>query len=652
MAAGKLIQDRYEVDFARPLDAAGAGLPAFACIDRRGERAGLMAVRVRADAPARAVALSQLAGVEIPGVALPRAHGAVGEACYLVCQAPVGAALTTGRVWEEAELLTCLLRPVARALARLAELRVTHRAIRLDNLFQERPGAPVMLGAAWAAPAASMQPAAYEPVPVALCPPWARGEGSWADDVYALGVAMVALASGEVPLAGLEPEAAMRRKAELGDVLALTGRARLSPLLAALARGMLAEEPAHRPSPAMLMDPLAAAARRIATRPARRAGQALRVGVNPAWTARGAALGLALAPKAAATLLGEGALEQWLRRELGDVALAARLEDVQRRLAGRGAAAEPELLLAAIAVLDPALPLVWRGLALWPDGFATALAAALAGGDARALSVLREMVERDVFALWAGYLPDHAEPGRFLRLARPWRAQMDPALPGQGMARLAYGLNPLLACVAPVLAGYAVVRLEDLLPALEAVAERVDRDAAGPLQPDIAVFVAARAERREDRDEAAFLAGDGAREDRLGAARAEARLLVALNARTEPPSRLPRVAAWLAARARPLLSVYRGRARREALARELDAAAAEGDLEALRAMLDDPRGLAEDHEGALAARGEMARIDALLHALAGAGPARADFATRLGQELAGAIGMAVLAVTLIMAAFG
>lgn len=220
-----------------------------------------MALRVQPGRPPRAGMMEALAGQTDSGLLLPLAHGSVGDSYYVVCPAPPGPALSQSqRPWSEAELLEQLLRPAAQALAMLAGRGVTHRAIRLENLFRAHPGAPVVLGAAWAAPPASLQSAIYEPPYVGQCSPVGRGNGNIADDVYALAVVMLALATGRVPMAGLDDASVLRQKLDVGSFQALAGGTRPPPLIADLARNMLAEDPEHRPPPDMLADPVAARA--------------------------------------------------------------------------------------------------------------------------------------------------------------------------------------------------------------------------------------------------------------------------------------------------------------------------------------------------------------------------------------------------------
>ena len=142
-----------------------------------------------------------------------------------ICLAPPGPSLgEPQRPWPEAELLDCVLRPAAHVLEQLQERGMTHRGIRLDNVFQSAPGQPVVLGTAWAAPPAMAQPALFEPPYSAMCLPAGRGDGSIADDVYALGVLLLCLALGRAPLAQLDDAAILRRKLEVGNLCRAGGR--------------------------------------------------------------------------------------------------------------------------------------------------------------------------------------------------------------------------------------------------------------------------------------------------------------------------------------------------------------------------------------------------------------------------------------------
>ena len=226
-----------------------------------GEQAGYIAISVERGWPARARVLGALSGIVTPNLLSPLAHGPAllptGHTGYFViCQAPGGPAVNAAlRVWPEAEITEALLKPAAMVLAELQARNVTHRAIRPANVFQAAPRAPVTLGSAWAAPPACHQPAWMEPPYSAMCLPAGRGEGDIADDVYALGALIVMLAIGAHPMEGLSDEAILRRKLDVGSYAALVGSHRLPSALAELVRGMLADEPEHRPSPALLFNP-------------------------------------------------------------------------------------------------------------------------------------------------------------------------------------------------------------------------------------------------------------------------------------------------------------------------------------------------------------------------------------------------------------
>jgi len=625
-------------------------MPAFAVTDRHTGRSDLMAVQVDRRFAPRAWALQALAE-PVEGILNPLAHGPAADSAgnggyYIVAPAPPGPALDArARAWSESELLDHVLRPAARTLDRLASLALTHRAIRLNNVFQAAPGQPVVLGMAWAAPPALHQPAIAEPPSVAMCLPAGRGDGSIADDVYALGVLLVMLALGRSPLAGLDDEAVVRRKLDQGCFAALVGSGRLPATIADIARGMLADDPEHRPHPALLAEPSAARARRVAARPSRRAPRPLQFAGRQAWNARALAHALASAPDASLQALRNGVVDDWLRRHLGDVGLATRIDEVMRPRPGDGPQESPfgdaVQAMTAIALIDPLAPLCWRGVALWPDGIGPALAA----GDSTATERLTEIVTTEAIGSWASLHADRCDAPTLRSEARQHRGWFGLRGPGGGIERLLYALNPLLPCASPLLGRSWVARLPDLLPALERTASTVDPASSRPIDRHIAAFVAARSERRLD-PEIAALARTGE-----NAAESELRLFAALQVRLHPAP-LPALAKWLTARSDELLAGWHSRARRESATARLKELAEAGQLAPIVKLLQDVTERIADQREAQAAAAELARLDAELAALANDVPGRAALARRWGQELAAGIGLLGAVAALLAAAVG
>lgn len=647
-----LIGGIYRVALDQPLAEAGGGQMAFVAIDRRPNRAPAMALRVERRASVRARALQTLT-TNIDGLLRPLTHGpgpgSGGEAgWYVVCEAPLGRPLSaTPRPWSEALLIDLVLKPAAHVLDQLQGHGQTHRAIRLNNVFQTAPNQPVTLGAAWAAPPAMHQPAAFETAYSALCAPTARGDGRIADDVYSLGVLLLALALGRMPMAGMDPVAIMHRKLELGDFAALTAGERLSPLLADLTRGMLAEDPDHRPTPASLRDPPGARGRRVAARPPAHASRPFRLGGVPAWNNRTLALAMAIAPAEATTAIETGTLAHWLRRGLGDSALAVKLENLLR-LRARESPAEKEtnaatMAMRAVAAADPLMPLCWRGLCLFPDGFGAVLAASYPGDPATAAK-LNEIAMTEATGIWARTREDREASATHVAEARRWRSILRISGPAGGLPRLAYTLNPLMPCASSQLEGRWIAQAVQLPSALDAIA---GVSGVTLVEPAIAAFVAARTERWLDR-EVKDLAES---HDPAGTALNALRLFAELQSRYHPGA-LPSLAAWVAAGSQPLVEQWKNRERRTIVEERLKQLTATGQIAAMLTLLEDPPGHAADNEGFRAAVADLARLDAALRNIAGGGAPRGEIAARLGQEIAAGLGLSAVAATLLLAALG
>lgn len=549
-----LVAGEYTVEFGVPLPGAGGGLSSFASHDRRGRR-DLMAVETRPWQPARGQALAALMGAPIEGVLSPLAHGPAKppgkpESYFVIVQAPSGPSLAAAaRPWSEGELLEQLLRPAVRALERLKQRGLTHRAVRPDNLFHGNAGQPLVLGCAWAAPPASLQPALFEPPYVAMCLPSGRGDGTIADDVYALGVTMLVLALGQLPLPELDDGEIVRRKLERGSFGALAGDARLTGMIGDLVRGMLAEDPDHRPPLALLADPPTARGRRVAARPPRR-----------------------------------------------------------------------------------------PGATIWPDGVGTAFAAAQEGPAGQA-DAIASIVETEAARIWGNEREDRCDLALIRTDARLHRAALRTR--NEGKLLLLYLLNPLLACGSPLLAGRCVVRIVDLLPAIDAAAGS-GRGQSLPVDQHIAAFTSVRA---EEPVESGVLAGGPE------TAAAQLRLLARLQARFHPGP-LPGITKWLAGHAGALLASWHNKPRRQQLEAELHLRAETGQLGPMQALLEDAEARAADVRGAARAGTVLAAADAELRRLDESVAEHGELARRLGQEIAAGSGLAALVAALAVAAFG
>jgi hypothetical protein len=437
---------------------------------------------------------------------------------------------------------------------------------------------------------------------------------------------------GHWPLTGMDPQEILQRSLSAGSFATLTaGYHNLPSFLGDLLRGMLAEDPDHRPSPALLLDPLRAAARRASARPPRRAARQIDVGSAGAGTARELGFAIAMQPEPASELLRSGAIDRWLRRSLNDPTLAGKLEEACDEVsgaAGDGGRAASLLLMLAISVLEPLAPLVWRGAALWPDSLGTAMI----GADAVTASCQRELIEQGVLTQWAAIHPRRGDSAELIEQARDWAVLLATRGAAGGLNRLLYGLNPLLACASPLLAGRPVLRLPELLPALEAASARADRRQP-PIDAHITAFIAARAEQSMKAELSGLNSFTGEAERPL-VLRLYSRLQTRLDC-----GPLPGLAAWLHEAGYTGLDRWRSRSTRIAQGKRIATLVAGGQLGALVTAVEDSAALAADLAASVAA---MARMEYLRQRLqdseANAARRIAD-ASRLAHDISAGAGL-------------
>ena len=631
-----LIGGRFAVDTSQVLADAGGGLPAYLARDRAAADGRRVALAVSRDASPRARHLKML-DEPIDYLMAPLSHGIApnpggnGEGYFVVCTSPPGPPVSAAlNVWPEKALIDLVLRPIAAVLDILHARRLTHRAIRPNNVFQGAPGQPVTLGAAWAAPPAMHQPGVFESPYSAMCHPACRGDGSIGDDVYALGVLLLTLSSGKIPMASMDDATRVRWQLDLGSFAALTREFSLSGALADLLRLMLAEDPEQRPLPSQLVDLATTRGRRVAARPARRSQNPLMLQDTAVFDVRTLAYGLFLDEKKAVQFLRNGLVTQWLRRGLGDAGSATQIEELVRgRVAETksGSWSDSLLLMHTISALNFRMPLCWRGIALWPEALPAMLADGIAS-NAELLAAAEELLSTDVVTSWS-------EAGaRSRRPDAPDLPSQRQVLQGGGpgaLLRLFYASNPLLPCRSPTTATAWVATMPDLMRFFETAAER-EEDSLIDLH--ISAFIAARGDRKIELQ----VSGLAGAKDAESFRRAELALLQDLQARYHP-SPMPALAKWVAGRLRPDLQRWRNKPRREAMRARLDALTQSGSLSRLLELVEDRSAWVLDSAGARLAANEVAKIDAEMAAIDHEDKARFAEAERFGRAIAGGIGL-------------
>ncbi len=656
-AASLVVDERFLVQPEARLADFG-GLSCFQAEDRRGLAGPVVALRALAAAPPRAK-LNAHQAAHHEALISPLAHGAAGSAYWIITTPPPGPSLASLAVpWSGNGLLTHVLRPAAQALDHLQSLGLTHRAIRPDNLFVAPGGKAVVLGPAWGAPSAMQQPALFEPPYSAMCAPAARGDGSIADDVYALGVVLLALLAGEAPMAGLEAREILQLKLEYGSHAALVGQLRLQRGFEEILRAMLSDDPLARPVPEVLANLDGIHARRGGQRTVLRASRPIALGDRTAWNRRTLALLCAERPAEAMLLLRQAGMEHWLRRALEDAAAAAEIEELRRdmppagpqaaaRGPGGGPAGVPSgyaddlCLMRLVALLDPLAPLFWRGTWLWPDGIGPLLAAAVlqppAGDPRDAASLVEALLVRGAVSRWRWQRAGRSDPeGPALpaRLLRRTEQDDEQAV----LLRVAYALNPYLACASPQLVAEAAIHPAAVIAALERLTPAPA--AKSLLDAHMLAFLDARM------DEAKA----GAPEPNVGGDADPALRELSILARWQAQSRsgpLTRIAGRLLPRLEPKLADWPGLSRRQQRLEMLRGLAASGDLAGMARLVCDAAARRQDEAAREQAVEQAARIVAALAEHGRSAEDRLGAGRQAARDTASAIGLLCIMAALL-----
>ncbi len=532
---------------------------------------------------------------------------------------PCLADLALGQGLPDRIIRNQLLPAAAGALRALHEAGVAHRGINPKRLFfQDASLDRIRLMECFSAPAGGDQPAVFEPIERMTALATGRGEGSPADDYYALGVTILTLIKGQDLAQGRTPEQLMAAKIAHGSYWALTGGAELAGGLNVMLRGLLQDEPKQRWGGDELADWLGGATRTAAT-PTDSWSFARQVnyGAGSYGDRRALAQALAADTGEAAAYIKKLDLEHWLSLHLPQAPTTS--EFFRLILHGQGgrrsdiALSGPDYLVARFcAMLDPMGPIRFRRVIVMPDGLGPALADGLSQGPGAPVAedlaelILSPLLSSlgDIVSMMPGGVRRGSFSNDLVKLAKliHVRSQND------AVERALYVLNPGLICQSGLFAHGWVATPADLARAAEALAAaKANVDFA---DPHITAFLAANS-----KDAAAeFRRLPAAHRDGQALASVMLSVLGKLQ-QVDALGPMPALGGYFGKRLLPALRKLKSSSLRERAEKRLQAVIDKGDLELMARLFDLPSLQRKDMSGFNTARGKVHLIDRRLLAL-------------------------------------
>ncbi len=555
---------------------------------------------------------------------------------------------------SDEQIATRLIRSILPALREIESRRTAHRAIRPTNLFYAGESrSAIILGPPGLAPPGQDQPSYLEPLESAMTDPRARIGSTFSDDMFALGVTVLMLATGRNPLKSEKPEAITAKRLEMGSFEAMATGFRLSTTMTEIVRGLLVDSrrerwglaevtqwvvDGRRPNPPRVSQP------KVAGRP-------LKIGSDEVSSARSLAFGISRNWDHAGKLLTSEEFQTWLRRSLAEEAVVDRVTKVTR---GAHETTHREradkLTLNVLLALDPAGPMRYRDLSFQLEGLPNLLAGVLADADGErdAAADLSTLVANGLWSGWAimqGTLGNEA--ARIRSMLERQRTVVTTRDPGAGIERCLYELSPAVPCLSPLLIESCVVDLSDLMVALD----RLPRDAFVEdflTDRHILAFLAAHSSKITDQ----LLRQAVGRRSALQRLVQQIKMLalVQSSAKILVPNLTTNLADLLKQTA---AAEIRGSELKDLVLKDLEAAAPLGKIDALLKTLEESGALDADRRGFEAARVEYVEGKKKLTELKDQLTKAEKRAGGLGPQIAGMIGMASgLAAIAMMALMG
>lgn len=497
---------------------------------------------------------------------------------------------------SEQDIIHLVAQPLVQALRQAHDRHITLRNICIYNLFwSDSSQQSLMLQEFYTEPPAYRQPAVAETIVNAMCDPAARGDGTAADDIFALGVLILMLAIGRTPAADHDHTQHLLQRMDYGSFETLLGKYAISANLLDALRGMLVDDSVHAWQLGDVEAWLKGSRQAVkAARPQRRASRGLDFMEKSYGQLDMLCLAFAQNWAKAAALIRAKDLDSWLRRALADEPLA---DMVLKVTGGKNGAPrnipDEHLVAKTIAILNPSGPICYQNLIVKIDGFGYALALANAQQQQDKLQALIQCLVNRIPQLWLNALPDEQKKlhNKALGYFEAIPNIIEARGPGFGLERVLYMLNPGMPCQSDLLKNEPVVHPSEILPVLEKLAATSQRPQL-PVDRHIAAYFGAWVAEIKDGDLRPLAPPADINMQILAIL-----YLLGKIQRVYKIRELPHLTNWCAELIRPTLVRFKNVARRQRITDQVQARVKSGQLFELAKCADNDEEYQRDHIG-------------------------------------------------------
>ena len=365
-ASSFLLKERFEICFDTPLPELDSnGAKAFEVKDNVNPNRNLFALICGKELSPRLSYLPYMKSIDAPNILKLVEYGIVNddnniESMTLIYNKPTGPKANTFDEMTQKltpEIFKSLALSLLSACDVLKTFGLTHRAIRLDNLFfKDSSRSELVLGDCLASFPSFFQPLPYETIENALCEPQSRGNGFFEHDLYSSGVALLGLSLGKNIHSDLSSGEQIRQKLKNSSFTFLSNNEKIHNQISMILRSLLDDNSENRCDYTHLINYYEGKTTSFTSSDSfDRSNRALIVNGEKCYTRKSAALTMLSNPDFGIEVIQSGKLLEWVKTGLEDEKLYAKIE---KQISAEKDQPDKSLLLTRICIyLDHTLPL-------------------------------------------------------------------------------------------------------------------------------------------------------------------------------------------------------------------------------------------------------------------------------------------------------